>query len=146
MKNNKQNVGISDDRLKHIMTVARNCYLIAKDKGMNEDECREAFITGFLHDVGYEFSQKPSLHPITAANLLKNINSEKVITAIENHGDPNAVQTSLLSVLNEADLKTDSKGNTVTVEERLDDIRSRYDINDDAYKNPKKVAELLKLI
>ena len=48
-------VGISNDRMKHILGVARQCYKLAKEKyKLSEDDSRKAFMLGYLHDVGYE--------------------------------------------------------------------------------------------
>jgi HD superfamily phosphodiesterase len=52
----RQFIGISEDRLKHILGVSRKAYRIAKDRGHDEKFARKMFMAGWLHDVGYEFS------------------------------------------------------------------------------------------
>ena len=55
-------IGISDNRLRHSIGVARKAYQIAKDMGKDEDFCRKMFMLGYIHDIGYEFSKTQSEH------------------------------------------------------------------------------------
>lgn len=137
-------IGISEDRLHHILGVARECYQIAKNMGESEDNCRRMFIIGWLHDVGYEFSEQQSEHPEISAEMLtdmftayfpftgqedyfKIIDADAVKT-IREHGRYYSAEYMPLSwkILNIADLTIDSKGNKVDVMQRLDDIKNRY--------------------
>lgn len=63
-------IGISEARLHHILGVARKSYKIAKEMGYDERFCRRCFMLGWIHDVGYEFSEKQSEHPNVSAELL----------------------------------------------------------------------------
>lgn len=139
-------VNISDDRMKHIISVARQSYAIAKNKyKLNEEDCRKAFVIGFLHDIGYEFCDENTNHPETGFNLIKNTLGVE-IPEILNHGNPDIEQDLFLSILNESDLTVDSKGNIVSVEERLNDIKDRYSENAIEYLNPLNLAIKLNLL
>lgn len=48
---------IDNNRLQHIIGVARKCYSIAKSHGHNEDFCKKMFMLGWCHDIGYEFDR-----------------------------------------------------------------------------------------
>ena len=130
-------IGISNDRLWHIIGVARKCYNIAKSEGFDEKFCRKMFVIGFNHDIGYEFSPEQSIHPDISAVLLLSLFDKsqadkldttglKSIEAIKNHGKYIAMQTAEWRILNMADMTVDSKGKDVDVLERLKDIKSRY--------------------
>ena len=139
-------VGISNDRMHHILSVARQCYQIAKNKyHLEEADCRKAFMIGFLHDVGYEFSEYNFEHPEKGRELiLETLGVD--LPEVQQHGDPDAEQTIFLSILNEADLTVDSKGNVVSVEERLQDIVSRYSEDALEYIKPLTLAKKLHLV
>ena len=66
-------IGISEDRLHHILGVARKAYKIAKEEGFDEDFARKMFMIGWLHDIGYEFSKEPDNHAEESVNLLLGI-------------------------------------------------------------------------
>ena len=126
-------IGISEDRVHHILGVARECYKIAKDKGYDEDFCRRMWMIGWNHDVGYEFSEKQSEHPHVGEEMLKLINitngnkeSSKVLHSIRQHGLYAKTKSIEWVILNTADMTTDSKGNKVDVTKRLEDIKNRY--------------------
>lgn len=139
-------VGISNDRMQHILSVARQSYQIAKNKyHLEEADCRKAFMIGFLHDVGYEFSEYNLEHPEKGRALIKETLGID-LPEVQQHGDPDAEQTLFLSILNEADLTVDSKGNVVSVEERLQDIVSRYSEDALEYLKPLTLAKKLHLI
>ena len=139
-------VGISNDRMQHILSVARQCYQIAKHKyHLDESDCRKAFMIGFLHDVGYEFSEYNLEHPEKGRELIKETLGVD-LPEVQHHGDPDAEQTIFLSILNEADLTVDSKGNVVSVEERLQDIVSRYSEDALEYIKPLTLAKKLHLV
>ena len=139
-------VGISNDRMLHILSVARQSYQIAKNKyHLNEEDCKKAFVIGFLHDIGYEFSEYNLEHPEKGRELiLETLGVD--LPEIQEHGNPDTEQTLFLSILNEADLTVDSKGNIVSVEERLNDIKSRYSEDALEYLKPLHLAQKLDLI
>ena len=46
---------ITEDRIKHCLSVARKCHVLAKNRYHDEDVARKAFVVGLLHDIGYNF-------------------------------------------------------------------------------------------
>ena len=139
-------IGVSEDRMRHILGVANQCYRIAKEKyKLDEVDCRKAYVYGYLHDIGYAFSSVPAEHPQVGCNLLEGALDVKVSVVLD-HGNPEVPQCLFLKILNEADLTVDSKGKVVTVLERLEDIRARHTENSDMYRRPLKLAKKLGLI
>ncbi len=134
-------IGISDDKLHHIISVARKAYILAKDMGYDETFARRMFMLGWNHDIGYEFSEKQSEHPELSANMCLNLlsnSTDKSIMidsyrAIKNHGSYTEHKSIEWKILNMADMLVDSKGNFVTAIERLDDIKTRYGRYSDQY-------------
>lgn len=139
-------IGISENRIKHIIGVARKSYQIAKEKyQLSEEDARKAFVIGFNHDIGYEFSQFNMEHPEIGYELIEKTFNYKC-NEIKNHGNEFSEQDIFLKILNEADLSVDSKGNFVTVEERLEDIKNRYSETAPEYLKPLALAKKLDLI
>ena len=139
-------IGISENRMKHILGVARKSYQLAKEKyHLDEEYARKAFVFGFNHDIGYEFSKSNIEHPQVGYDLLLNAFGHPC-EEIRQHGNDKSKLSLYLMILDEADLSVDSKGNFVTVKERLDDILSRYSITAPEYTKPLKLAKKLNLI
>lgn len=144
-------IGISENKIKHILGVANECYKISKEKyKIEEDFCQRMFIIGFLHDIGYAFSENREDHPEIGFDLLLDIFgiSENVdsFLAVKYHGLPDAPQFVELKILNEADLSVDSRGNIVGPEKRLLDVKDRYTEDSKEYKNALSLAEKLNLL
>lgn len=138
---------ISDNRMKHIIGVARQCYNISKQMSESEDFCRKMFMLGYLHDVGYEFAENKDEHPSISADLAKliGVSDDAFINAIRLHGELAENETMWL-ILNKADMTVDSKGNVVTAEERLKDIANRYGQNSDVYDKAYTLCKKIGLI
>lgn len=120
---------LSENKIKHILKVAELCYTIAKEKyNMPEEKARAMWVIGYNHDIGYNFMEpedNPKIHPELGADAIKeafNFDCE----AIRLHGKCVSQNDISLRILNEADLRVDSHGNEVSVEERLADICKRY--------------------
>lgn len=65
-------IGISEDRLKHMLQVGRTVGALASELfGWPEEKCQEMFLLGYIHDIGYEFSTEQSEHPLAGGELLK---------------------------------------------------------------------------
>ena len=136
-------IGISENRLHHILGVARRAYAIAKERGHNEEFARKMFMAGWLHDVGYEFSEKQDQHPYESARLIRLAVEDgwhepahvlsSVEKAVKEHGRYTEKVTEEYVILNMADMLTDPKGNEVSVMQRLDDIKERYGEYSDQY-------------
>lgn len=146
---------ITEDRLKHMLGVARKCYSLSKEKGYSEELSRCYYIMGLLHGVGYEFSEDKYHHPEEGAKMLESfikgvglLRFQDMVEAIRLHGEPyyeSIPQSTLpwLQILNEADLTVNSKGICCTIEERIADIALRYGENSEQVKKAKAVVASL---
>ena len=112
---------------------------------LREEDCQKAFMIGYLHDIGYEFSLNAKQHPETGYYLIKQTLGIE-ISEIRDHGNPECEQNLFLAILNEADLTVNSEGIVVSVEERLEDIGKRYSLTSEQYINAQQLAQKLKLI
>lgn len=145
MENNKY-IGISDDKLHHILGVARRCYEIAKERGYCEHTAQRLFLIGWLHDIGYEFSTTFAEHPEISNNMISTLVKGGNF-AVLNHGRVDLDYSDMdLDILNIADLTVDHKGNKCTIEERLKGIEDRFGKDTDSYKNAELLAKQLGLI
>lgn len=146
-------IGISEDRLHHIIGVARECYQIAKTKGYDEDFCRRMFMIGWNHDTGYEFCEEATKHPAVSEELLKligvtskNMSTAKVLHCIRKHGHDTNTKSPEWIILNTADLTIDSYGDKVDVLSRLEDIKKRYGENSPQYEESVNIAKCVGLL
>ena len=146
---------ITDEKLHHILGVARKCYAIAKSNGEPEDFCRKMFMIGWMHDVGYEFLPDGNatghpkvseemylscLDPTTqAVNEFSNTSN-----AIQFHGHLPDIVSKEWMILNMADMTIDHTGKEVDVHERLDSIKKRR--GQETYELAYKVAQKVGLI
>lgn len=136
-------MGISEDRLHHMLGVARKAYKIALDRGHDKTFASKMFVIGWNHDIGYEFSKYKEEHPMVSSAMLANTfydegqdmgkNGGNAIDAILSHGLYTDEITEEWIILNQADMQVDSKGNEVSVSERLNDIKNRYGKRSDEY-------------
>ena len=141
--------GISIRKMSHMLTVARRCYDIAKYKySASEEDARKCFLMGLIHDFGYEFSEETKEHPGIAAEILRALTVDDIVSitaAIEDHGELYQAEHCTIYdlVLNQADLEVDGIGNVVTVQERLDDIARRYGNGSREHNNAQQTAKFL---
>ncbi|MBP3344954.1 MAG: HDIG domain-containing protein [Clostridia bacterium] len=128
---------IDENRIKHIMAVARLMKEKAEEVGLDKEEM---FTLGMLHDIGYEFGGSEEHHTLGGAILKKQ--KYKYYKEVFYHGKPTEEFSSLaLDLLNYADLHIDKKGNYVSFEDRLADIEARRGKDSIVYKNCKKVID-----
>lgn len=118
---------ITNERMAHSMAVARKMKEIANsDPQKYPVNPEEAFILGILHDIGYEFSAEQKDHGRIGGELLKN-QGYQYWQEIYFHGTTQDKFTSpMLNLLNYADMTTGPQGQSLTVEERIQDIENRY--------------------
>ena len=140
---------ISENKLKHILGVARACEKEAKRLGLTKEEQDACFVMGFLHDIGYEriTSENITEHPQKGYDLIMTATSylPQISSAIQRHGRCKKDDMNTFDyILNYADLTTDHKGQPVSMEERLDLIKERHGENSIHYKHAKDQAEILK--
>ena len=134
---------ITEDRLHHIIGVARLMKDYCIKNNYSEDYQKEMFTLGYLHDIGYEFGDNLT-HAEIGGNMLKNQNY-KYYNEVKYHGVPKSEYSSNeLDLLNWADMHINGKGSYVTFEDRLIDIANRRGEDSVAYKCAKQVIEELK--
>ena len=146
-------IGISENKMKHCLGVARKCYQIAKNRNYDEIFCRKMFMLGYVHDIGYEFSDEIEGHGCIAAGIIESlgVSDYAFVSAIKFHGykldDSLPVKrTKELEILIEADLSVDHMGSEVNPSDRLLSIGFRYGTESKQYKNAKYNALALGLV
>ncbi|MBR2391553.1 MAG: HD domain-containing protein [Clostridia bacterium] len=131
---------ITENKAKHIFNVARMMKENAEKIGLNAEEM---FTLGLVHDIGFEFGDS-SEHHVIGAQIMES-QGYKYVNEILYHGFPDVEYHSLeLDLLNWCDMQVDSKGNVVSFEERLEDIKSRRGEDSPIYKNCVKLISHLK--
>ena len=136
---------IDNNRLQHIIGVARECYTIATERGHDADFCKKMFMLGWCHDIGYEFDNGD--HAKESAKLMELLDCKYSagVEAVKNHGKCTGAQSEEWIILCTADLTVDSNGNNVGVMSRLEDIRARHGEHSNAYLTACDLAYQLKL-
>lgn len=130
---------INENRLNHILAVARKAYKIAKDFGYDEQFAREMFALGWNHDIGYEFD--PINHENVGADILPNY---KYAEFIRSHGLAPTQLTKEWIIINLADMTTSPTGEEISIEARLAEIESRYGKDHIWCKQSKEICDILK--
>ena len=136
-------IGISSDRAKHSLEVANAMYKMSKEKGWDEKKSQEMFSLGYLHDIGYEFSNTQMEHSFVGGKLLKE-QGYKYWREVYYHGlVTDKYESEELTLLNIADFSVNSKGCQVSVKERIEDILERYGCDSIQYKDAVELAKQL---
>ena len=131
---------MDEDRLKHSLAVARKMVELAKEKNMTEEEIMNCFVLGFVHDIGYEYSNNGVEHNVIGGNILKDTGF-KFYNEVYYHGQVDIDYSSIyLDILNQADMQIDKYGNDVGYDKRLEDIKSRYGQDSNVYKKCRKLV------
>lgn len=134
---------ISDNKIKHIHSVAEYMYEHAHEHGLDRDKM---YMLGLLHDIGYVRGKNG--HMQNGADMVKQIGiNENIAYAIENHGmDLSKLDkvTPELILLVRADLQVDYLGKFVGYEQRLNNIKARYGETSIQYKRVLGTIEYLK--
>ena len=135
---------VTIDRIKHSLAVAKRM----KELSQNDSEKypvlpEEAFILGLLHDVGYEFVDNQMEHAQKGGIILKQ-QGYKYWKEVYYHGYvQNEYRSSMLDLLNYADITTDPIGDYTTIERRILDVKERYGENS---LQAKEIIELANMI
>lgn len=165
---------IVKERVDHIVWVARRCAELAKERGYDKSAQQQAFLMGWNHDIGYEYSIGEEHAGEGAAMIQASLGymSEKeypgAVNAIRTlnfvywreikvHGypkdHPNRIidgkpyESEMLDILNIADITTMQGGQYCTAQERLDDlIRRGYLPESEKYRNMLQLCKELKLV
>ena len=131
---------MDENRLKHSLAVANK--MVECDNGNNKIE---VFLIGYLHDIGYQFTDDKSKHNKIGGEILKDVGF-KYWKEVYYHGEANCKYNSYyLDLLNKCDMMIDSHGNDVGFDNRLEDIKNRYGEDSQEYIKAKElVKELLR--
>ena len=134
---------MDDNRLKHCYAVAKKMVEIKKKKDLSEEQLKELFVLGYLHDIGYQFGTNEN-HNIIGGNILKDSNY-KYWEEVYYHGISDSKYKSIyLNILNKADMMIDKYGNDVGFDKRLENIKSRYGEDSIQYINCAKIVNELR--
>lgn len=138
---------VDKKRLYHSLMVAKKMKEIAYERYPESEEfVQDMFVLGLVHDMGYEFVDSQLDHEREGGLILKRQNYQ-YWKEVYWHGNPNSeYQSEALDILNIADIQTNHDGKYVTVEERLEGIRSRYGSETSQYKNAMLLAKKIGLI
>ena len=74
---------MNNDRLKHSYAVANKMVELGKERKLSNEQLKELFVLGYLHDIGYQYGTNEN-HNEIGGNLLKE-NNYNVICAHVNH-------------------------------------------------------------
>lgn len=113
--------------MKHCLSVARKMQdIVERNPEKYDISSEDAFLLGFLHDIGYEFAEDQKEHAKVGGLLLKRQNY-KYWQEIYYHGfAQKEYDTPELWLLNYVDMITSPTGDYITVRQRIDDIADRY--------------------
>lgn len=117
---------------------------MALERTGDEFYAKKMFHLGLVHDIGYQFTDNNKQHAHVGGEFLKEEGYE-YWREVYDHGDPNLMErpSDECFLLNIADMRTDSKGNRVTFDERLKDIGERYGTKSDEYILARKLIILI---
>ncbi len=132
MRSKKDCIGISKKRLNHILGVARKAYALAIKMGYGETFAQKCFMMGWIHDIGYEFVQKPEDHSAESKKLFDLID-DLALKAVEQHGYNPSFLSEEYKILNMADMTVDENGKNVDVIQRLEVLKEKYGEHSDKY-------------
>lgn len=134
-------MAFSSNRANHSLTVAKQMYEMALERTRDEFYAKKMFHLGLVHDIGYQFTDNNKEHAHVGGDFLREEGYE-YWKEVYDHGNPDLLErpSEEWFILNLADLKTDSKGNRVTMDERLKDIGDRYGYKSEEYLTAKKLV------
>lgn len=131
----------TDNRAKHSLGVAKRMYTEALAMTGDMKYAQEMFFLGWVHDIGYQFTSNNLVHAKVGGEFLREQGFDYWKEVYE-HGDPKVENPSKeLKLLNFADMHTDGAGNSVTFEDRLQDVARRYGENSIEYVVTSKLIE-----
>lgn len=137
-------IGLSLNRTKHCLGVARKMKSIAEAIHDFPYPSQDMFYLGLLHDVAYEFVDLPEEHEHRGGEILRD-NGYRYWQEVYHHGNPDTTYRSLaLDLLNYVDLTTSPEGEDISIEDRLDDIANRYGEDSIQYSKARKLSLQLK--
>ena len=130
-------------RYKHCHSVGRKMYDYAKRiLHLDEATCREMFVLGAIHDIGYELSSDAFEHDTAMATALCSYKYNREIalhSRLQLEYDSMAMRLLYLGVST-----VDGQGIWCTLDERLKDLGKRYGLNSEVYTESLAIANHLK--
>lgn len=115
-------MSFTQDRTLHSMSVAQIMYEIALRIECDVSYADEMFYLGWVHDIGYQFTDNDSDHANVGGDFLRE-HGYKYWREVKNHGNPESKYHSReLDLLNFANMHVNLKGDTVSYLEKLCDI------------------------
>ena len=140
---------ISENKIKHMLGVARKCRDLAINKNLPEDIVDAMFIMGLLHDIGYEY-EPDSNHGHRSFEMILHFikHHELANDAIMTHGltTPNMTWSIFDEILNHADMTTSYNGEPVDITTRLNGIKQNWPETSVHYKHATEIAEKLQAL
>ena len=127
-------IGISNNRLNHVIAVARKMQRIVSNS-QDRYTCtpEEAFVLGYMHDIGYEFTKEQTNHAQVGGEILRQL-GYKYWREVFYHSTVQDIYTSPeLILLNYCDITTGPNGEDFTIRERTTEIGERYGIDSHQY-------------
>ena len=107
-------------------------------------KCRELFVLGYLHDIGYQYSENQLQHERAGGELLEK-SGYRYWKEVYYHGNPDAeYESDELTILNIADMETSNAGRRISMDERLESIADRYGSGSNQYVKAKRLVAQLK--
>lgn len=114
-----------ENRLKHSLVVATRMKQLVKDYKLDFSP-EEAYTVGWLHDIGYSFTDVQLNHAVVGGHVLKGLNY-KFWKEVYWHGHKNPEYDSfMLQFLDYVDITTDYDGTVVNFDERIKNVIKRY--------------------
>lgn len=153
-----------DNRLKHTLTVVKNCESIAEYLKLDKDKKDLLLISAYLHDIGYsEDIAKTGFHPYDGYQYLKdNFWSHNICQLVLRHSEasslphPEGISLKdvysgslkedlylLYKILTVADMTSEFDGKVTTVESRYLGIMNRYGIESPITEHAGKLLVLV---
>jgi len=154
------------ERLNHIFGVACRCEELAREAGACEEFCRQMFLLGWLHDIGYRYGDNVS-HAGLGSSILEqsgpgNTGGYRFSEEIRLHGYPEdsyernhdargyklpkPFRSAALNILNKADITTGPDGEPVSPQQRLDMVAGKYGKDSIQYLNMYKICKELRIL
>lgn len=132
---------MSDDKLLHIRGVAELMYDIAISTVHSRAAAEQAFLLGFVHDIGYV--RQTENHSDIGAEMLREA-GYKYHDEVDNHGRLVENPSRELEMLWYCDLRVNHRGERCTLDERLAGIAERYGETSSQYRNASAIVKHLR--
>lgn len=140
-------IGITDDKLMYALAVADKCYALSLEYGYEEMFACKMYAVGFIHSIGYAFSESEDDYLDVGAGLLTELGvSELITSAIRNCNKVPAAVTSEWRVLATAIVTLDTNGSYIDIKDKLFDTLDRYGMESAQFSDMYNLCKVLGLI